>query len=161
MPRLICLRWVQSFCWFCHEAAHLCYYHKNWKFGTLEIVLVIILKSEEGGFIMQDFNAFKRRPWSDCSWRIILVCICIVCSDLTILSQTSLYCPSTNLKTFEPSHDKSKKMTVRPAKSQVSLGIRPVWLESSLSAWRNLGSFAILRVHSEDSDQTGHMPRLI
>ena len=29
-------------------------------------------------------------------------------------------------------------MTVRPAKTQISLGIRPVWSESSLSAWRNL-----------------------
>ena len=37
----------------------------------------------------------------------------------------------------EPSHDKTNKMTVRPAKTQTSLGIRPVWSESSLSAWRN------------------------
>ena len=29
---------------------------------------------------------------------------------------------------------------VRPAKTQISLGIRPVWSESSLSAWRKLGS---------------------
>ena len=28
--------------------------------------------------------------------------------------------------------------TVRPAKTQISLGIRPVWSESSLSAWREL-----------------------
>ena len=28
---------------------------------------------------------------------------------------------------------------VRPAKTQISLGIHPVWSESSLSAWRNLG----------------------
>ena len=33
-------------------------------------------------------------------------------------------------------------MAVRPAKTQISLGIRPVWSESSLSAWRNLGSLA-------------------
>ena len=33
-------------------------------------------------------------------------------------------------------------MRVRPAKTQISLGIRPVWSESSLSAWRNLGSLA-------------------
>ena len=31
----------------------------------------------------------------------------------------------------------------------------------SLSAWRNLGSSATHSVHSEDSDQTGQMPRLI
>ena len=41
------------------------------------------------------------------------------------------------------------------------LGIRPVWSESSLSAWRKLGSLATHWAHSEDSDQTGRMPRLI
>ena len=33
--------------------------------------------------------------------------------------------------------------------------------QSSLSAWRKLGSLATHWVHSEDSDQTGRMPRLI
>ena len=33
-------------------------------------------------------------------------------------------------------------MRVRPAKTQISLGIRPVWSESPLSAWRKLGSLA-------------------
>ena len=44
---------------------------------------------------------------------------------------------------------------------QISLGIRPVWSESSLSAWRNLGSLAIHWGDSKDSDQAGRMPRLI
>ena len=52
-------------------------------------------------------------------------------------------------------------MSVRPVKTQISLGIRPVWSESSLSAWRNLGSLDTHWAHSEDSDQTGRMPRLI
>ena len=56
---------------------------------------------------------------------------------------------------------KQTKWHVRPAKTQISLGIRPVWSESSLSAWRKLGSLATHWVHSEDSDQTGRMPRLI
>ena len=34
---------------------------------------------------------------------------------------------------FEPPHDKTNKMTVRPVKTQISLGIRPIWSESSLS----------------------------
>ena len=58
-------------------------------------------------------------------------------------------------------HDKTNKMSVRPAKTQISLGIRPVWSESSLSTWRNLGSLATLWARSEDSDQTGRVPRLI
>ena len=33
---------------------------------------------------------------------------------------------------FEPPRDKTNKMTVRPAKSQINLRIRPVWSESSL-----------------------------
>ena len=51
----------------------------------------------------------------------------------------------------EPRHDKTDKMSVRPAKIQISLGIRPVWSESSLSAWRKLGSLATHWAHSEDS----------
>ena len=58
-------------------------------------------------------------------------------------------------------HDKINKMTLRPAKTRISLGIRPVWSESSLSAWRKLGSLATHWVHSEDFDQTGRMHRLI
>ena len=52
--------------------------------------------------------------------------------------------------TFEPRHDKTNKMAVHTAKTQISLGIRSVWSESSLSAWRNLGSLATHWAHSED-----------
>ena len=49
-----------------------------------------------------------------------------------------------DLMHYEPQHDKTNKMTVRPAKTQISLGIRPVWSESSLFAqW-------CLHVDSED-----------
>ena len=50
----------------------------------------------------------------------------------------------------------ARRMT-KPAKwlcAQISLNIRPVWSESSLSAWGNIG-------RSEDSDLTRRMPRLI
>ena len=53
---------------------------------------------------------------------------------------------------------KPTKWHVRPAKTQISLGIRRVWSESSLSAWRKLGSLATHWAHSEDFDQTGRMP---
>ena len=56
---------------------------------------------------------------------------------------------------------KPTKWHVRPAKIPISLGIRPVWSESSLSAWRKRGSLATNRAHSQNSDQTGLMPRLI
>ena len=50
---------------------------------------------------------------------------------------------------------KPTKWYVRTAKSQISLGICPVWPESSLSAGRKLRPLAIHWAHSEDSDQTG------
>ena len=56
---------------------------------------------------------------------------------------------------------KPTKWPLRPAKTQISLGIRPVWSESSLSAWRNIGSSATHWAHCEDSDQIGWMTRLI
>ena len=51
---------------------------------------------------------------------------------------------------FELRHDKTNNVAVRPAKTQISLGIRPVWSESSLSTWRQLGSLATHWMHSED-----------
>ena len=62
---------------------------------------------------------------------------------------------------FEPRHNKTNEMAVRQAKTQISLGIRPVWSESSLSAWRKLGSLATHWAHSENCEQTGRMSRLI
>ena len=78
--------------------------------------------------------------------------------------KTSKQCdhhPENHYYCNEPRHDKTNKMSVRPAKTQISLGIRPVWSESSLSAWRSIGCFATHWAHSEDSDQIGRMPRLI
>ena len=43
---------------------------------------------------------------------------------------------------FKLPHDKTNNVAVRPAKIQISLGVRPVWSESSMSAWRKLGSLA-------------------
>ena len=58
-------------------------------------------------------------------------------------------------------HDKTNKMTVHPAKTQISLGIRPVWSESSLCAQWVAKDLSFLHADSKDSDQTGWMPRLI
>ena len=79
------------------------------------------------------------------------VCLCDIISTLLSFTWTGL---------FELPHDKTNNVAVRPAKTKISLGIHPVWSESSLSAWRKPESLATLWVHSEDSDQTGQMPRL-
>ena len=64
-------------------------------------------------------------------------CVCIVCEEIFVT------------------------IHVCPEKTQISLGIHPVWSESSLSAWRKLESLATHWAHSEDSDHAGQMPRLI
>ena len=56
---------------------------------------------------------------------------------------------------------KPTKWHVRPAKTQISLAIRPVWSESSLSAEWVVKDPSFLRADSEDFDQTGRMPMLI
>ena len=52
-------------------------------------------------------------------------------------------------------------MNVRPAKTQISLGIRPVWSESSLCTQWAAKEPRFLHEDSEDSDQTERMSRLI
>ena len=49
------------------------------------------------------------------------------------------------LSQYEPRHDKTVEVTVRPVRTHISLGIHPVWSESTLSAWRKLGSLATYR----------------
>ena len=80
--------------------------------------------------------------------------------DEAHLKPIMLYCPAVILKN-EPRHDKTNKMSVRPAKTQISLGIRPVWSASSLCAQWVAKDPSFLHVDSEDSDQTGRMHRLI
>ena len=91
-------------------------------------------------------------------WCIIVIVI-LPCINVT----SRIYYRSHRLTKTCLNHLMSKptKWHVRPAKPQISLGIRPVWSEFSLSAWRNIWSLAIRWTHSEDPDQTGRMPRLI
>ena len=66
-----------------------------------------------------------------------------------------------NSKTHDPRHDKTNKVSVRPAKIQISLGIRQDWSESSQCAHWVAKDPRILQADSEDSYQTRRMPRLI
>ena len=56
---------------------------------------------------------------------------------------------------------KSTKRHVRPAKTQICLGIRQVWAESLLCIQWVVKDPSFLHADNEDSDQTGLMPRLI
>ena len=62
---------------------------------------------------------------------------------------------------IEPPHNKTNKMTMRTTKTQISLSIHPVWSESSLCTQWVAKDPRFLHADSEDSDQTGWMPRLI
>ena len=94
------------------------------------------------------------RRWSWCYSYFVWLC--------------GFYCGAFHVETcslfsspFEPWQDKTNKVSVCPVKTQISLGICPVWSGSSLSAWRDLGSLATHWAHCEDSDQTGQTPKLI
>ena len=54
----------------------------------------------------------------------------VICSPLSY-SQDVEHWNFTN----EPRHNKTNKVTVRPVKTQINLGIHPVWSESSLCAY--------------------------
>ena len=56
---------------------------------------------------------------------------------------------------------KPTKWSVRPAKTRISLGIRPVWSESLQCAQCVAEDPVFLHVGSGDSDQIGRIPRLI
>ena len=56
---------------------------------------------------------------------------------------------------------KPKKWHVHPARTQISMGIRPVYSESSLCTQREAKDPSFLHADSKDSDQTEQTPRLI
>ena len=62
---------------------------------------------------------------------------------------------------IEPPRDKTSNVAVRPAKTQISLGIHPVWSECLLCTQWVAKDPSFLYADSEDSDQTGRMPKLI
>ena len=64
-------------------------------------------------------------------------------------------------KIFEPPHDKTNKLHLRPVKTRINLGIRQVWSKTSLCAQSVAKDTSFIYADSEDSDQTGRMPRLI
>ena len=54
----------------------------------------------------------------------------------------------------EPPYDKTNKVSMHPAKMQISLGIHPVWSESSMCSQWVAKDPSFLHADSKDSDQT-------
>ena len=71
-----------------------------------------------------------------------------------IASKKKLCLHSASLNSYELLLGKGTFLYVGLTKTQISLFIRAVWSESSMSTWRNLASWAIQNVPSEGSDQT-------
>ena len=83
-------------------------------------------------------------------------CLIILCHEKISITDTLYWA-----ELFKPPHDKTNNMTMHPAKTQISLGIHPVWSETSLCTQWVAKDPSFLHLDSEDSDQTGRMPRLI
>ena len=93
------------------------------------------------------------------------------CQTLCHKRKVTIHCQTLLLRTVSTcnklnsnmSHlvTKPKNWHVLPAKTQISLGICPVWSESSLCAQCVAKDPSFLLADNEDSDQTWRMPRLI
>ena len=83
-----------------------------------------------------------------------------VCADLSVWQLGII---TITWMKYKMSHCMAKPTNwpVRPARTQISLGIFPVWSETSLYAQWVAKDPMFLHADSEDSDQTGWMPRLI
>ena len=121
-----------------------------WNFSAVSAILfvqILLSFSQNSAFC---FNRFLQ---------LLIACINWCCHKIIKRKSPSLPFPkkmylSRNMK-------KNNKMTVCPAKTQISLGIRPVWSESSLCTQWVAKDQRFLHANSEDSDQTWRMPRLI
>ena len=69
--------------------------------------------------------------WSQFSHLHWYVCLLIITINACVCACVCMWVSDTpncaSYTTFGPPHDKTNKMTVRPAKTQISLDIRPVW----------------------------------
>ena len=122
---------------------------KEFMRGCIKCLFKIQYKCVNLSSVVQDFSpiiyyrsqlSFTTMSFPECMlpiWQVIIVDTC------TGVRQRlgPFYCMTRfymNRRTTKPT-----KWPLHPAKTQISLDIRPVWSESSLSAWRNIWSSAI------------------
>ena len=134
------LRGAQPFCWFCHVAAQI------WSGSTKS-------ESSSDKYVSSDLFKFWMLSFDRCPD-----------GPNQVLSPTKNYFIVFTVKVLlgHMSRDMTKPTKWLCAQRR----LRSAWAsvqsdQSSLSAWRKLGSLATHWAHSEDSDQTGRMPRLI
>ena len=107
---------------------------------------------KEMNFMRMEKFVHLRIPRTHCIWNLMSTVHQAPIISLTWLTWEKLY---------EPRYVKIIKVTVRPAKPHISLGIHPVWSESSPCAQWVAKDPRFLHADSGDSDQTGRMSRLI
>ena len=123
-----------------------------WTSAQSSLIRVFPVCMKKAGVLNYPFSAQQTR-WSDWADAQADLAGRTVISLVLSCRGSNALCPDfRQLSTaFESPHDKTNKMTVHSAKTQISLGIRPVWSESSLCpGWyeSSLGAHAILLVLS-------------
>ena len=104
------------------------------------------------------FAVRKKKVWTfsyllSALWRLTRLGGCPGWSESSLGAQAILLVLScAGSCTVKMSHDMTKPTMwhVRPVKTQISLGICPVWSESSLSEWRKVRPLATHWAHSKD-----------
>ena len=89
--------------------------------------------SSEASYSSRYCVSKQRRHWRD--WADEQACLSLLCLPVLkypfLMGLTYFMLTSCTLNlSYEPPHDKTKKWHVHPAKTQISLGLCPVWSES-------------------------------
>ena len=114
-----------------------------------------ILPKVFGNLKIKEFNWRKKMSFSSwlCHWFQYWVTAWRLPENFLKIMRLYWILRSSSLTQMSHLMTKPTKWHVCPAKTQISLGICSVWSESSLSAWRKLGSFTTRWAHSLGSDQ--------
>ena len=119
-------------------------------------ILFLLLLRENGHYWWKSWSVITSYVIDHChTWDKNIPffgCQRFFCLGLLVSSKDKILSPNVHHCYMSCLMAKTTKWHVRPAKTQISLGIRPVWSESSLSAWRKLWSLGAHCTHSEDSD---------
>ena len=106
----LCLAWSETpEDTFCHDEAHIYIY-----------IYIYVFLLKYCSYCILEYL----RQYNDYLFGILVCAMVAKCWKLLNMKKTS----------YEPRQYKTNKVSVRPAKTQISLGIRPVWSKSWLSA---------------------------
>ena len=109
--------------------------------------------------VQELFPKLVDKAWNVSRWHHFACLLKHMYSTLWIF--LSSYVAMWSITTFERPHVKTNKVACAPSKNSDQPGHQPSLISLHCPAWRKLCSLVTQWVHSEDSDQTGWMPRLI